>query len=159
MVPLSAQGVTPFAIAAENGRLAVVQFLVARGGIDINDANRDGDTPLCVAACTGRLQVVKYLVKVGADVQRINHDGASACWIACWNGHLPLVRYLSSLDSVDVSQVSECVCVCVRCGAPVPAFADTVLSHSLALVAATPGQRPGLQLRVRRRRQRTHARR
>ena len=104
-VSVYSQGVTPFAIAAENGRLAVVEFLVERGGVNINDANRDGDTPLCVAACTGRLHVVRYLVAVGADLQRINHDGASACWIACWNGHLPLVQFLSSLDEVDVTQV------------------------------------------------------
>ena len=98
------QGVTPFAIAAENGRLPVVEFLAEVGIVNVNETNMEGDTPLGVAACTGQLDVVKYLIKRGANASVLNNDGASACWIACFNGHLDLVQFFSSLPEVDLCQ-------------------------------------------------------
>ena len=53
-------------MAAQNGRLGVVQYLVEIGA-DKEKASNNGASPLIIAAQDGHLPVVQYLVEMGAD--------------------------------------------------------------------------------------------
>jgi len=57
------QGWTPLNHAAGKGDLAMVKFLVERGG-DVFKVGRDNRTPYMIALAAGRVEVVKYLREV-----------------------------------------------------------------------------------------------
>jgi ankyrin repeat protein len=52
---------TPLHLAAQNGHLNVVKFLVEQQA-EMNMKNTNGSTPLHLAAQNGHLNVVKFLV-------------------------------------------------------------------------------------------------
>ena len=58
-------GVTPLWIAAHNGHLKIVRFLVEVGAAK-DQANNSGVTPLWIAAHNGHLMIVRFLLEVGA---------------------------------------------------------------------------------------------
>jgi ankyrin repeat protein len=71
--------VTALLIAAQEGRLAVVQCSVEELGADVNQAAGDGRTPLFLAAERGSLQVVQCLGNfLGADVNQSMKNGGTA---------------------------------------------------------------------------------
>ena len=80
-------------LAAKNGHLEVVKYLVGAGA-DVNVTDSiSGRTPLHFAAWEGRLEVVKYLVGTGADVT-LTTNGRTALHDAAWRGRLEVVKYL-----------------------------------------------------------------
>lgn len=80
----------PLIIAAWNGHLNVIGYLLAQGA-DVNA--QDGEF-LIGAARNGHLSAVKYLVSQGADV---NAQRGSALISAAREGRLSVVQYLLSL--------------------------------------------------------------
>ena len=79
---------TALNIAAFNGHLSVVEFLVGAG------ASVD-DGALRSAASGGQLAVVRYLVEEqGADLEATGYDGSTALHDAAWYGRLSVVEYL-----------------------------------------------------------------
>ncbi|GFV23098.1 putative ankyrin repeat protein RF_0381 [Trichonephila clavipes] len=94
-------GQTPLHIAAENGKLNVVECLVNKGA-NIN-AKRSGCTPLQVAADNGELDIikylldkdiVKYLVSKDADINAKDKYGRTPLHFAVKSGNLDIVKYL-----------------------------------------------------------------
>ena len=82
------RGFTPLRVAAEMGHLALVRWLVAEGGADVNLGDLEGITPLYRAAAEGHLAVVKYLVMEGnADVNKATDDDCTPLFIAAQRGH------------------------------------------------------------------------
>ena len=90
-------GVTPLALAAQNGNAAIVRQLVA-AGVDPNDprqAVNTGETVLMHAARAGRVEAVRALVEAGADVDaQEGWNGQSALMWAAAEGHVPVVETL-----------------------------------------------------------------
>jgi ankyrin repeat protein len=86
-------GATPLHIAAYQGHLAIVKYLVQKGA-NINQATPHGATPLSVAAQQGHLAIVKYLVQKGANINQAMTNGATPLSVAAENGHLDVVKYL-----------------------------------------------------------------
>ena len=58
-------GETPLCVAAHNGYLDIVNFLIQKKA-DINQALLDGTTPLAVAKEQGHMEIVELLKKAGA---------------------------------------------------------------------------------------------
>ena len=58
-------GATPLLVAAENGNLDVVRFLVEVGAAK-DQADNDGATPSVVVAQEGHLDVVQFLAEISA---------------------------------------------------------------------------------------------
>ena len=58
---LSNDGATPLFIAAQNGHLEIVQFLVESGANKDQGTTNDGATPVFIAAQNGHLEIVRVL--------------------------------------------------------------------------------------------------
>ena len=101
---IAARGATALHIAAQNGHLAVVEWLVKHGGADVAAVSKTGGTALHTAARMGRLAVVEWLVKHGgADVAVAAGNGSTALHIVALQGHLAVVEWLVKHGGADVS--------------------------------------------------------
>ncbi|MFP3036388.1 MAG: ankyrin repeat domain-containing protein [Wolbachia sp.] len=69
-------------IAALNGCLDIVKYLIEQRHVDVNQADKEGFTAL-----NGRLDIVKYLIENGADVNQANKDDNTALHYAARNGY------------------------------------------------------------------------
>ena len=78
---------SPLFVAAINGQMAVVKFLLAQGA-DVNTATFDGATPLLITASHGKLAVVHCLLEHGADKDKADKRGFFPLLVAALNGHL-----------------------------------------------------------------------
>eukprot|EP00899_Mesostigma_viride_P007658 jgi/Mesvir1/16894/Mv15771-RA.2 len=82
--------------AAEEGQLALVEYLVERQGMSLSAVDQHGTNALHLAAEGGQLALVKYLVErqgmsLSAVDKRWNHDVLDCAAI---KGHLGVVKYL-----------------------------------------------------------------
>ena len=80
-------------MAAQNGHLEVVRFLVESGANKDQGTTDDGVTPLYIAAQNGHLEVVRFLVESGANKDQGN--GATPLFIAAHRGTLKLDFWFS----------------------------------------------------------------
>ena len=88
-------GMAPLYIAAQEGQLEVVRFLLGSGANKDQGTTDDGATPLYIAAQEGHLEVVRFLVESGANKDQGRTDnGATPLFVAAQIGHLEVVRFL-----------------------------------------------------------------
>lgn len=87
-----AAGRTALMVAAENGRLQIVNLLLSKGA-DLNaHDNRFGSTAVMLAAYSGHEDIVEILIHNGADVNAARSDGVTALMLASMQGNLGIVR-------------------------------------------------------------------
>ena len=67
---------TPLFLAASEGRLDAVRYLLDQGA-NVNAKDDRGRTPLTEAAFYGNASVIKELILRGADVNAISSDGTA----------------------------------------------------------------------------------
>jgi len=71
------KGWRPLLTAAQNGKIKVVKYLLARDA-DVNQKERAGWTPLLMAIHKKDVEIVSLLLKSGADPNLASKDGTSA---------------------------------------------------------------------------------
>ena len=88
------EGDTPLMVAARNGCLTMIEWLIERGA-DVGDFSEfDGSTALTVAVISGNLEIVDYLINKGASLRTENlWDSRSLLSVAAAQGFLAEVRY------------------------------------------------------------------
>jgi ankyrin repeat protein len=84
-------GATPLHVAAEKGKVKIVELLLAKG-LDPNSRNKCGSTPLHVAA--NKREVAELLIAHGADVNARNNYGATPLHRAAAKGSADVVELL-----------------------------------------------------------------
>jgi hypothetical protein len=86
---------TPLQLAAQQGRLEMVQCLVKELGADVNRADNRGCSPLFLAAQESRLEVVQCMViELGADTNLATQNGSTPLMVAAKKMHYKIVRFL-----------------------------------------------------------------
>ncbi len=79
------QGLTPLAVAAENGKSKAAAALIENGA-DVNQPiGKGGYTPLMLASMSGSMETVDLLIKRGAQVNAKNPGGVTALMIVAAN--------------------------------------------------------------------------
>ena len=89
---------TPLHLAALQGRLQVVEYLLQQG-VTIDAANIQGLTPLYCAAEHGHAPVIRFLCEHGALVDSANPNRDTPLHVAVQNGHLEAVQTLIQLGA------------------------------------------------------------
>src|SRR6185436_4155333 len=74
-------GLSPLQYAARDGRLDIVQSLVAAKA-DVNQADANGITPLIEAIEDNHVDVARFLIDHGADIQASDWYGRTPLWSA-----------------------------------------------------------------------------
>ena len=96
---------TPLMMVARKGRLAIAQYLAARG-VELNKTSTAGFTAIFIAAQEGKLKVLRFLSEQGADKDKASNDGVTPLCIAARNGHLDVVQSLVVELGVDVNKAT-----------------------------------------------------
>jgi ankyrin repeat protein/dienelactone hydrolase len=86
-------GVTPLALACQNGNDELVELLLTKGA-DSNSSLPSGETALMTASRTGRPESVKSLLSHGADVNARERSDQTALMWAAAEGHAAVVEAL-----------------------------------------------------------------
>ena len=91
-------GDTPLHLAAGNGQLDIVQFIIARVD-DPNPAGQDGATPLHVAAFNGHLDIVQFIIERAEDPNPADQYGTTPLHLAARTGRMDIVQFI--IERVD----------------------------------------------------------
>ena len=86
-------GVTPLAAAALQGKVDVIEVLVAAGA-DVDDPDQTGTTPLMVAAAQGHTPAVEALIRRGANPNVQDRTGMTPLMAAASSGRADMVTFL-----------------------------------------------------------------
>lgn len=93
-------GRTALSLVCLYGREKIVEEILRKDILNINEPDNDGNTPLHHAASSANPNIVKFLaelfVKFGLDIDTRNKLGYTALLLACRNGHFVSAHYLLS---------------------------------------------------------------
>jgi ankyrin repeat protein len=97
-------GAAPLAMAAEYGRASVLELLLSRPDIEVNQAAGHMPPPMAVACEAGQLNVVKILLASGkADINIRSGSGFTPLISAASAGYADVVKVLLACDNIDVN--------------------------------------------------------
>lgn len=85
---------SPACLAAEFGRIAILEILVERYPESVNQRDGLGNTPLILAAMYNKTATVNFLIKKGADPFQKNNAEQDAFDVAMVKGHGDVVKEL-----------------------------------------------------------------
>lgn len=104
-----AQGTSVLHVAAEEGNVGVMEYLIERAMIDPEIRDVDGDTPFHAASRAGKLDALKFLNRGtlsgrhGTLDATPGYNNATALHLAAMNGHAAVVAYLLTNGTVDIN--------------------------------------------------------
>ncbi|CAG8386927.1 unnamed protein product [Penicillium salamii] len=100
-------GRTPFSMAAEEGQLAMCEFL-AEEGADITTMDQDEDQPLHLAAAFGHLPIVERLLQMNQDLLNVRGNlGQTALFQALVYSTSTVGDYLLFQKNADTSIIDQ----------------------------------------------------
>jgi len=107
-------GSTPLSVAAENGELEIVKFLLTVPGIDVNKGDNHETTPLYYAAKSGHHEIVRLLITVpGIDVNQATTGGETPLYAVAdarrgdaRRGDPKIVKLLLTVPGIDVNKAT-----------------------------------------------------
>ncbi|GFR28392.1 uncharacterized protein TNCT_638791 [Trichonephila clavata] len=91
-------GKTFLHLAAQDGKLNIVQYLVGEKGANLDAVTSSGSTPLHLAARNGHLEVVKYLIDKEVDLTVKNTNGKTPKDLATEKGYTGIVKLLEQVQ-------------------------------------------------------------
>ena len=104
-------GLTALMWGVWNGRVEVVELILAVGGIDITATDNLGRTALMCAALWGHVEVVNVLLANDASITATDNDlGRTALTWAAQRGRVAVVDRLLELDGIDVNATDYLGC-------------------------------------------------
>ena len=96
-------GLTALSLAAMNGQVAVVQFLIEQDDVQINSKDERGRTPLSLAVSWGHEAIVRLLIqRDDIEIESKDDQGHTPLmWAAAW-GQKAIVQLLIERDDIDI---------------------------------------------------------
>ena len=85
-------------IAAMEGRVDVMNWLLTQGKGDVNAEDSCGMTPMSYAAMSGQLEAMKWLKDQGADINAKGRADATPMLFASMGGHVEVMDWLQQQD-------------------------------------------------------------
>ena len=108
------KGYTPLIVAAQEGHIEVVRWLLSHPNIDVDCRTLQGFNAFDEAACEGHLQIIKLIyqhlltVKTPLEVEHFVNtggwEGRTPFHCACLKGDENVVKYLVNVVKVDISK-------------------------------------------------------
>ena len=117
--PFVPGGLSPLLYAARDGRLDIVQILVAANA-DVNQAEANGITPLVDAITNNHVDVARFLIDHGADVNASDWYGRTPLWSAVETRNQDFDAD-TQVNSIDRAPFVELIKVLIERGANVNA--------------------------------------
>ncbi|XP_018026867.1 protein fem-1 homolog C [Hyalella azteca] len=117
-------GTTPLIIAAKNGHLDCVAYLVDKckanieqvGSIVFDGETIDGAPALWVAAAAGHLHIVAFLLGRNANVNATTKSNSTPLRAACYDGHLDIVKHLVDNNAdIEIANRHGHTCLMIAC--------------------------------------------
>ncbi|KAI9195414.1 hypothetical protein LWI28_014642 [Acer negundo] len=97
---------TALHMAAANGHLGIVEFLISRG-VDVNASNEEKNTSLHWACLNGHIEVVKKLILAGANVSILNSHEQTPIDEAVSRGKMDVIDTINAtMAQVELSGVA-----------------------------------------------------
>ncbi|WP_300029287.1 ankyrin repeat domain-containing protein [uncultured Roseobacter sp.] len=94
-------------LAASEGHLRILKFLLSHTGEDVNHVDTSGVSAVVVACANGHFEVLRHLhMEAGADVHLATNFRSTAAMRAAQNGHLEVLRYLHVEAGADLDMRS-----------------------------------------------------
>jgi len=124
LVQARTNGATPLVMAAKNGHLKCVEYMVERCNADLEQVGSvvfdgetiDGAPPLWCAAAAGHLDVVSYVLQQGANVNATTKTNSTPLRAACFDGHVEIVKYLvEHTADIEVANRHGHTCLMIAC--------------------------------------------
>ncbi|MCA9718203.1 MAG: ankyrin repeat domain-containing protein [Myxococcales bacterium] len=132
-------GRTALSVAAFAGQEALVQTLLAREGVDVNQANLQRRAPLAQAADQGHAAIVTRLLAAGADPDARDLNEQTALMLAAWQDHVATVRALLAAGAaVELRDRAGSSALSLAATQDVPEVITALLDGGAALDAASP---------------------
>jgi len=101
---------TPLLISTYRNHVEIVQALLTRKDIDVNQTRgKDNITALFQACENGSVDIVQLLLSTHhtVDLNCAIRTGATSLYAACQNGHVDVVRLLLSQSEILVNEVDD----------------------------------------------------
>ncbi|MGW8122289.1 ankyrin repeat domain-containing protein [Roseivirga echinicomitans] len=92
-------------ISASNNNLAVYNYFLSKG-LNVNDADSNGNTPLINAASRNSLEMISFLAEQTTNINSSNKEGQTALTMAVARNSPAVVDYLIS-KGADVNVIDE----------------------------------------------------